>query len=221
MKQSGYVYLIQPCELVGIKNNNGDERFKIGRGADIKRPINGYKKNSHIFAIVYTKNIVKKEQRIKQRFNEKFKLIAGKEFFEGKRAIIRKTFLLCCLDEESDESEESDDDESEESDDEIDEDECLDKMKNNICSEFIADTYDILPKKDYSCLAKLDKVKWRSHTPIVHREFVNWIHEDYNNRKEDMMSKKELNIQLLKRVSDITVQGKRCYILRLKRQKND
>jgi hypothetical protein len=84
----GMVYLIQPAELIGTN------RYKIGRSGknDLLRCINGYKKGSRIIRTAECNNPPIVELEIKKAFNKKFKLIAGKEYFEGNEEEIIKEF---------------------------------------------------------------------------------------------------------------------------------
>lgn len=75
----GIIYLIQPVELIGT------ERYKIGMSGNpnLNRCINGYKKGSRYICIMECNNPLILEKNIKRQFNKKFKLIAGKEYYEG------------------------------------------------------------------------------------------------------------------------------------------
>jgi hypothetical protein len=74
----GIVYLIQPAELVGTF------RYKIGcsRNTNLDRCKNGYKKGSRYLCIMDCNEPFILERKIKNKFTEKFTLIAGKEFYE-------------------------------------------------------------------------------------------------------------------------------------------
>ena len=84
----GTIYLIQPAELVGT------QRYKIGCSAtnDLERPRKGYKKGSRFIYIMECDNPFEVENQIKEQFNDKFKLIAGKEYFEGEEEDIKREF---------------------------------------------------------------------------------------------------------------------------------
>ena len=84
----GTIYLIQPAELVGTN------RFKIGcsNTNNLERCKKGYKKGSRFINIMECKEPFKIEKEIKKVFNDKFKLIAGKEYFEGNEEDIKKVF---------------------------------------------------------------------------------------------------------------------------------
>jgi hypothetical protein len=76
--EKGIVYLIQPCELVGT------ERYKIGCSGknNLDRCLN-YKKGTRFILICEVEKPFLIENIIKKEFSKKFKLIAGKEFFQG------------------------------------------------------------------------------------------------------------------------------------------
>jgi hypothetical protein len=84
----GIIYLIQPSELVGTN------RYKIGmsNNPDLERCKKGYKKGSRYLCIMECNNPLILEENIKKVFNEKFKLIAGNEYFEGNEKNILITF---------------------------------------------------------------------------------------------------------------------------------
>jgi len=84
----GTIYLIQPAELVGTK------RYKIGCSAknDLDRCKKGYKKGTRFMDIRECDYPFVLEQEVKNVFNSKFILIAGKEYFEGNEADIKKEF---------------------------------------------------------------------------------------------------------------------------------
>jgi hypothetical protein len=74
----GIIYLVQPSVLF---NTN---RYKIGYSArcNLDR-INSYGRNVTVFFINSCDNPIIYETIIKEEFNKKFKLISGKEYFEG------------------------------------------------------------------------------------------------------------------------------------------
>lgn len=84
----GIIYLVQPAELVGTN------RYKIGCSGkpNLERIKTGYKKNTRYLSINECDNPFLLENKIKYYFNLKFKLVAGKEYFEGNEAEIIKTF---------------------------------------------------------------------------------------------------------------------------------
>jgi len=104
-EKQGYLYLLQPCELIGVSNENGDERFKIGRGQTIDRPLHGYRKGTEIISLIKVNDYKNFESILIKEFHNKFKCIAGCEFFEGNRSKIIRAFLQCILDNEEYESE--------------------------------------------------------------------------------------------------------------------
>jgi hypothetical protein len=85
----GIIYLVQPTELIGTK------RYKIGcsKNTELDRVKNGYKKGSRHIIIMETQNPLVLEKKIKKIFNEKFKLIAGCEYFEGDEENMKEYFL--------------------------------------------------------------------------------------------------------------------------------
>ena len=85
---SGIIYLIQPEELVGTK------RYKIGcSGNTSLSRIKSYKKDSRYIIIMECEKPFEVEKKIIKKFNEKFKLIAGKEYFEGNENKMKIEFL--------------------------------------------------------------------------------------------------------------------------------
>ena len=84
----GLIYLIQPSELVGTK------RYKIGmsNNLNLDRCKNGFKKGSRYICIMECIEPLILEGNIKKQFNEKFKLIAGNEYYEGNEKDILNTF---------------------------------------------------------------------------------------------------------------------------------
>lgn len=85
----GIIYLIQPCELIGTS------RYKIGcsKNPDLERCKNGYKKGSRYICIMECDNPIILENKIKEDFDNKFKLIAGNEYYEGNEDEIYKSFI--------------------------------------------------------------------------------------------------------------------------------
>jgi len=85
---TGIVYLIQPEEL--LKTN----RYKIGCStkSGLSR-IYAYKKNSRYLYIAECINPSILETNIKNAFNHKYTLIAGKEYFEGDEKNIVNDFI--------------------------------------------------------------------------------------------------------------------------------
>jgi hypothetical protein len=85
----GIIYLIQPSELVGTN------RYKIGcsRQDKVRRCINGYKIGTRYICIMDCINPYNIERIMKKEFNKNFKLIAGKEYFEGEEKNLLKIFI--------------------------------------------------------------------------------------------------------------------------------
>ncbi len=86
---SGIVYLVQPAELIGTN------RYKIGCSAknDLSRCKNGYKNGTRYITIMECTEPFKIESEIISVFNKKFKLIAGKEYFEGNETDMKTNFF--------------------------------------------------------------------------------------------------------------------------------
>ena len=84
----GILYLIQPAELVGT------DRYKIGCStkSTLDRVTTGYKKGTKILHVVECDNPFETEKILKKKFNKKFKLIAGNEYFEGNKEEMKKIF---------------------------------------------------------------------------------------------------------------------------------
>lgn len=89
MSNNGIIYLIQPAELLGT------QRYKIGASqyTDLRRVKNGYKNGTKYILIMEHQNSFVIEEQIKKVFNKKFKLIAGKEYFEGNENKMIEEFL--------------------------------------------------------------------------------------------------------------------------------
>jgi len=77
-KSNGIIYLVQPAELVGTN------RYKVGCSSNktLDRVKKGYKKGTRYLHISECENPFEIESEIKKIFNEKYNLIAGKEYFE-------------------------------------------------------------------------------------------------------------------------------------------
>jgi hypothetical protein len=86
---TGIIYFIQPTELIGTN------RYKIGcsENTELDRVKKGYKKGTRYIFIIECNNPYVLEKNIKKIFNEKFKLIAGYEYFEGDEKIMKDEFL--------------------------------------------------------------------------------------------------------------------------------
>ena len=84
----GIIYLIQPAELVGTN------RYKIGCSAkNTLERILSYKKGTRVLSVNYSNDYSKIEKILIEEFNKKFKLIAGREYFEGNEKDIYKLFI--------------------------------------------------------------------------------------------------------------------------------
>lgn len=74
---SGIVYLIQPCELI---NTN---RYKVGMSKLLNlNRMKAYKNGTRYLFICERKNVLETERSIIKAFNERYKKIAGREYFE-------------------------------------------------------------------------------------------------------------------------------------------
>lgn len=85
----GMIYLIQPAELVGTN------RYKIGfsKEPNLSRCNKGYSKGSRYLYIGEHQNAKKLESKIIEIFNQKFKLISGREYFEGNEQDMKNELL--------------------------------------------------------------------------------------------------------------------------------
>jgi len=86
---SGSVYLVQPVELIGTN------RYKIGCSSknDLSRCLNGYNKGTRYITILECPEPFKVESQIIRVFKDKFKLIGGREYFEGDETEMRTKFI--------------------------------------------------------------------------------------------------------------------------------
>lgn len=85
----GIIYLVQPTELIGT------QRYKMGcsENTELDRVKKGYKKGTRYILIMECYNPFVLEKQIKKIFNDKFKLVAGYEYFEGDETKMKKYFL--------------------------------------------------------------------------------------------------------------------------------
>ena len=88
MNTEGIVYFIQPTELI---NTN---KYKIGmsRKNDLSR-LKSYHKGTRFISIMSCNNPLLLEGLIKNKFQNKYKLIAGNEYFEGDEKNMLNDFL--------------------------------------------------------------------------------------------------------------------------------
>lgn len=84
----GTIYLIQPVELFG------SDTFKIGCSSknDLDRLKKGYKKGTRFLDIRECDDPFTIERVIKKIFKSKFKLVAGREYFQGHEIDIKREF---------------------------------------------------------------------------------------------------------------------------------
>jgi len=74
----GFIYLIQPVELVGT------DRYKIGcTGKEDLSRLLSYNTGTRYLCINFCENYSMLEKLLKQKFKENFELIGGCEFFKG------------------------------------------------------------------------------------------------------------------------------------------
>ena len=85
----GIIYFIQPAELVGT------DRYKIGcsKNPNLDRCKKGYKKNTRFICIMECNNPIELERKIKNKFNYKFELFCGNEYFCGDEKNMLKEFM--------------------------------------------------------------------------------------------------------------------------------
>jgi hypothetical protein len=86
----GYIYLLQPAELVGT------DRYKIGISSkDNLNRLRSYGNGTRYMFFIECDDFFRIENRLKKAFNDckDIKLIKGFEYFEGKQEIIMKIFF--------------------------------------------------------------------------------------------------------------------------------
>ena len=88
INDKGLLYLIQPAELVGT------HRYKIGysKNNDITKFRKDYKKGSRFLDIYEYDHSPLLVREIRNNFNNKFKLVAGRTYYEGNETDIKKNF---------------------------------------------------------------------------------------------------------------------------------
>ena len=88
INDKGLLYLIQPAELVGT------QRYKIGysKNNDINKFRKDYKKGSRFLDIYEYDRSSLLVREIRNNFNNKFKLVAGRTYYEGNENDIKKNF---------------------------------------------------------------------------------------------------------------------------------
>jgi hypothetical protein len=88
INDKGLLYLIQPAELVGT------QRYKIGysKNNDITKFRKDYKKGSRFLDIYEYDRAPLLVREIRNNFNNKFKLVAGRTYYEGNETDIKKNF---------------------------------------------------------------------------------------------------------------------------------
>lgn len=84
----GIVYLVQPAELVGTA------RYKVGYSSkpNLSRLTSGYKCGTRYLIVCECSDALEVETELKVEFNRKFRLVAGREYFEGDEIEMIKTF---------------------------------------------------------------------------------------------------------------------------------
>jgi len=88
INEKGLLYLIQPAELVGTS------RYKIGysRTNNLNKFRKDYKKGSRFLDIYEYDHSPLLVREIRNNFNNKFKLVAGRTYYEGNENDIKKNF---------------------------------------------------------------------------------------------------------------------------------
>jgi P4 family phage/plasmid primase-like protien len=83
--------------------------------------------------------------------------------------------------------------------------------ENDVVGEFLQDTYQTISRKEYDQLTKNEKGDYVQNRVHVYGDFCSWVNE--NNRKDDMLGKKEFYDQLDKKVIPIrTTKIKRGFL---------
>jgi hypothetical protein len=87
------VYLLQPAELVGT------DRYKVGRTCtkNLSRCTKSYKLGSRYLCIMECNDCVLLENKIKEKFNKLFSIVAGREYFQGDENIMIVEFIKSVL----------------------------------------------------------------------------------------------------------------------------
>jgi hypothetical protein len=88
INEKGLLYLIQPAELVGTS------RYKVGysKNNDLNKFRKDYKKGSRFLDIYEYDHSPLLVREIRNNFNNKFKLVAGRTYYEGNENDIKKNF---------------------------------------------------------------------------------------------------------------------------------
>jgi hypothetical protein len=88
INDKGLLYLIQPAELVGT------QRYKIGysKNTDLDKFRRDYKKGSRFLDIYEYEHSPLLVREIRSNFNNKFRLVAGRTYYEGNENDIKKNF---------------------------------------------------------------------------------------------------------------------------------
>ena len=84
----GFIYLIQPCELIGTN------RYKIGcsEKPGLDRLLS-YKKGTRFICFYEVSNPFTVETSLKLKFSSRFPIIAGQEYYEGNEIDIKTCFI--------------------------------------------------------------------------------------------------------------------------------
>jgi putative DNA primase/helicase len=95
--------------------------------------------------------------------------------------------------------------------------EMLEKMNDYISDydtvqEFINDTYDVISEDEYNGLPKLEKNNNRTPKQYVYGCFVGWLND--NNRRDEMITKKEIFKSMTGKVKESKIGGKIYYLCR-------
>jgi P4 family phage/plasmid primase-like protien len=84
----------------------------------------------------------------------------------------------------------------------------------DIVAEFIDDTFDIVTEEEYDLIQKLDKALYRTEKSYVYALFMGWITD--NNKKDEVLGKKEFFQSFDKKVTPKKSKNTRMYLCREK-----
>lgn len=91
--------------------------------------------------------------------------------------------------------------------------------ENDAVGEFLLDVYDTISKEEYNALPKLEKDFWRTKKSYVYGEFCCWIQD--NQRKDDMIGKKEFMKTIGKKLDETTKDGLKVFICKKKDREDE
>lgn len=89
----GFVYLVQPAELVGT------DRYKVGHSTSsaLTQLNKGYLPGTRFIIVFESETPVETEQRILSVFKNKFELVTSNNFFKGYESALKNEFTEQCL----------------------------------------------------------------------------------------------------------------------------